>query len=231
MASRTPVTGRRKAGRPKGKLGAESREEIIVAALHVAASGGLERLTIQSVAAAAGTSKTSVLHHFGSREGLLEALIERSIGAFADNIADANSPDLLALADNAMVRFFHPSYRERSSVTNQLLTLGMYDAQAATRARQAWARRIHAVERTLGAVPGALRHSTAERIVIAAQGATTLWLTSGERDGKRYRDLAATTVRIIIEHATGTIGRPKSEPTVPRTRVGVGSKSSRTARR
>jgi AcrR family transcriptional regulator len=47
------------------------RRLIVAAALRLGEGGGLDGLSLQAVADAAGVPKSLVLHHFGSRDGLL----------------------------------------------------------------------------------------------------------------------------------------------------------------
>ncbi|SCF45877.1 transcriptional regulator, TetR family [Micromonospora mirobrigensis] len=54
----------------------QRREQIIAAALRVAARDGLARLTLRKVAAEAGLSHGSLLFHYGSKDLLLEALLD-----------------------------------------------------------------------------------------------------------------------------------------------------------
>lgn len=54
---------------------AERRHQLLESAFAVAARDGLDGLTIRAVAAEAGLSHGLVLFHFGSKEGLLHALL------------------------------------------------------------------------------------------------------------------------------------------------------------
>ncbi len=56
----------------------EARETILEVAERQLRKGGPGALRLQDVAAAAKMSHPTVLHHFGSREGLLEAVVERA---------------------------------------------------------------------------------------------------------------------------------------------------------
>ena len=60
----------RAASRALSSRGARARVVILDAALEVAARTGLGRASLAAVAACAGTSKTSVLYHFRSLQGL-----------------------------------------------------------------------------------------------------------------------------------------------------------------
>ncbi|MHA7957822.1 TetR/AcrR family transcriptional regulator [Streptomyces sp. L500] len=57
------------------------REELLSAAMHYVGEHGLATLTLRPLAAALGTSDRMLVYHFGSREGLVVALLDR---AFAD---------------------------------------------------------------------------------------------------------------------------------------------------
>ncbi|WP_416979601.1 TetR/AcrR family transcriptional regulator [Streptomyces sp. T028] len=50
----------------------QGREALMAAAIKVVARGGLRKLTYRSVAAEAGVTHGLVVHHFGSRDALLE---------------------------------------------------------------------------------------------------------------------------------------------------------------
>lgn len=56
--------------------GERTRANILAAAREQLVAGGPERIRLQEVAAAAGVSHSTVLHHFRSRAGLLDALTE-----------------------------------------------------------------------------------------------------------------------------------------------------------
>lgn len=54
-----------------------SREKLIGAAIDVVAERGLAAAGVGEICARAGIAKTSLYHHFGSRQGLLAAVIDR----------------------------------------------------------------------------------------------------------------------------------------------------------
>ena len=56
-----------------------ARQEILEAAERRLAQSGPQGLRLQDVAADVGISHPAVLHHFGSREALVHAVIERAI--------------------------------------------------------------------------------------------------------------------------------------------------------
>jgi AcrR family transcriptional regulator len=67
----------RRRGRPRAGEQAQRRQEALDAALAELVERGLEQTTMQAVAARTGSSKESLYAWFGSRDGLLGALIER----------------------------------------------------------------------------------------------------------------------------------------------------------
>lgn len=56
---------------------ASSRDKILSAAADIVASQGVQHLTIEATAAAAGLSKAGFIYHFKTRDELLSALVER----------------------------------------------------------------------------------------------------------------------------------------------------------
>ncbi|GAA1964326.1 TetR/AcrR family transcriptional regulator [Microbacterium deminutum] len=58
--------------------GERKRAELIGAAFAVFAEKGFQRLSVRQIAEEIGTSHTALLHHFGSKDALLEAVLERS---------------------------------------------------------------------------------------------------------------------------------------------------------
>jgi len=57
----------------------EGRQSLVDAAIAVVAESGLRNLTYRSVARRAGVSHALVAHHFGSRDSLIEAAVERAL--------------------------------------------------------------------------------------------------------------------------------------------------------
>ena len=64
------------------RTAAEAREEILAAAERRLLAGGPDALRLKQIAEEAGTSHPLILHHFRSREGLIEALVERALARF-----------------------------------------------------------------------------------------------------------------------------------------------------
>ena len=54
----------------------ERRDELLSRVVAAAADGGLARRSLRDLAAQVGTSHRMLIHHFGSRDGLLAAVVE-----------------------------------------------------------------------------------------------------------------------------------------------------------
>lgn len=68
-----PRTRRRRVGYGEG------REALLEAAVRVVARGGLRRLTYRAVAEEAGVTHGLVVHHFGSRDALIEESLAHTV--------------------------------------------------------------------------------------------------------------------------------------------------------
>lgn len=72
-AGRKTAVARRPARRRRSAV--ETRAAILAAAQRCLIVGGPEAIRLQRIAADAGISHPAILHHFGSREGLVEAMV------------------------------------------------------------------------------------------------------------------------------------------------------------
>ena len=66
--------------------GAATRDAIVLAALRLAETGGLEGLSIGNVAERVGMSKSGVFAHFGSREDLQLAVLKTATEKFSEAV-------------------------------------------------------------------------------------------------------------------------------------------------
>lgn len=94
--------------KPRRRLDASAARELILDVTEKRlADAGPAGIRLQEVAADAGLSHPTVLHHFGSREGLVKAVIERSIHAISKSLVEAiaassgNDQQLEAILDTA----------------------------------------------------------------------------------------------------------------------------------
>lgn len=89
-----------------------SRDRILQAAKQLFASRGYENTSTVAIARMAGTSESQLMKHFGSKEGLLEAIFDQGwekMGYLLRSIQDLDSPaeklhSLLELVLNALDR-------------------------------------------------------------------------------------------------------------------------------
>jgi AcrR family transcriptional regulator len=71
-----------KSGRPSKKTA------LLEAAIQVAAQGGVEALTIESLAEAAGVTKGGVQYHFHTKDALYEELLEYALSLFDEALEE-----------------------------------------------------------------------------------------------------------------------------------------------
>jgi AcrR family transcriptional regulator len=67
----------------------EARRLILETAQQLIARAGPEGLRLQEIATAAGISHPLILHHFGSREGLVHALTQQAVAELRDKLVTA----------------------------------------------------------------------------------------------------------------------------------------------
>ena len=98
-------------GTRRRRSAAETREAILEAAERRLVDGGPEAIRLQEIAADAGISHPAILHHFGSREGLVEAMVLRGIGRlqtqFLEGWPSAKEPDV----EGVLERFYDVASR------------------------------------------------------------------------------------------------------------------------
>ncbi|GEM_PF-2927307 len=85
---------------------ADTRRQILRAAMAELAGGGAERARMDTIAARAGVSRGTLYYHFHGREDLLVALIEDALDDLAREITDpVASGDPLAVLESVL-RFY-----------------------------------------------------------------------------------------------------------------------------
>ena len=75
------------------ELGARSREAILDAASRLMAARGYDGASISRIAEESGLPAASIYWHFGSKAGVLEAVMERGARRFFDRIEDLEVPE------------------------------------------------------------------------------------------------------------------------------------------
>src|SRR5687768_185324 len=79
---------------PKHGQGARSREEILDAAERLMGAHGYAATSISALAKASGLPPSSIYWHFGSKSGLLGAVMERGAWRFFDAAIPSTMEDL-----------------------------------------------------------------------------------------------------------------------------------------
>jgi AcrR family transcriptional regulator len=82
----------------------DAKKEILDAAERRMLEAGPGGIRLQEIAADVGISHPAILHHFGSREGLVRAVVDRALVALQEDLVQAfqsSAPDGAALIDRA----------------------------------------------------------------------------------------------------------------------------------
>jgi AcrR family transcriptional regulator len=99
-------TARKRTSTRRRRSAAETRSAILEAAERRLLDGGPDAIRLQEIATDAGISHPAILHHFGSREGLVEAMVLRSIAGlqaqFLEGWPSAKEPDI----EGVLERFY-----------------------------------------------------------------------------------------------------------------------------
>ncbi len=82
-----PGAGRRPVGRRPATVAVHTRGAILDAALRAFAARGFSATSLRDVAAAAGTTHGLIRHHFGAKDDVWRAAVDRALGRFADAVA------------------------------------------------------------------------------------------------------------------------------------------------
>jgi AcrR family transcriptional regulator len=87
---RKPVARQRSKTEPRRRLtGEEARTRIMDAALAHLRTEGVHAVTLAGLAKELDISHQAILHHFGSRDGLVAAVVKRAIDSFESELAGA----------------------------------------------------------------------------------------------------------------------------------------------
>jgi AcrR family transcriptional regulator len=100
-----PLRRRSTSGKRVRRSAEEAQRQILDAAEQMLARVGPDSIRLQEVARAVGVSHPTVLHHFGSREALVEAVVERSMAALEAELLttlrmrDIGEPEVVELIE------------------------------------------------------------------------------------------------------------------------------------
>lgn len=110
----------------KQEISAETRRRLVQAALELAAEAGSAGMSIQAVAERSQISRGSVAWHFGSKEGLLVAVVDDAFGwgidFIAARLADAAEPGIEVLIEANFALMAQPQARIFSTLLLEALT-------------------------------------------------------------------------------------------------------------
>jgi AcrR family transcriptional regulator len=187
--------------------GTASRGTILDAARTILGRQGLSGCSLAAVARVAGCSKATILYHFGTRDGLLVAVIAEGANFFLQTIEAAFStyePGQRSIEDairSAMTALFRQENHLLLSAERELASLGQRDPAVAAELVDGVARLVEAIAQfgvsiELGPDLDDLRER-AGCMVAATFGHVELWLCSGGNDVAPHRDAAVRSARAI----------------------------------
>jgi len=202
MTDGDSVTARRKRGRPRDSDPAPSKDEILEAAIEVVCKVGLARASLDRVGKAAGASKTTVLYHFRSRDGLITALALRVMADFQEGVASGARmpPDDLKRAEAGIRSVFREPYRRSLLVVRELMSQGAYQPKIGELVHVSVESRVQMIAGLLD-LPTPLAMSTARSLVMALLGCVDAWICEGREDPEPYREAALEATRALIAAA------------------------------
>jgi AcrR family transcriptional regulator len=181
---------------------ATTRNAILEAAERRLLVGGPEAILLQEIAADAGISHPAILHHFGSREGLVEAMVLRGIGKlqaqFLEGWPSAKEPDI----EGVLERFYEVASRRGvarmlawlilSGESGRTMTPGVFKP-AAERMHAGRVRRAQKEGRRTPELEGTLFAATHLFILVLGDSLfgpsvrRAVGLSSGAESTRRYR--------------------------------------------
>ena len=88
--------GRGPTGRRPATVAAHTRDAILDAALRAFAARGFAATSLRDVAAAAGATHGLIRHHFGAKDAVWRAAVDRGVARFADAVAPYEVPAAVA---------------------------------------------------------------------------------------------------------------------------------------
>ncbi|MEU5903113.1 TetR/AcrR family transcriptional regulator [Micromonospora sp. NPDC047527] len=185
-------------GRP---VNHQRRADLLDAAVDYAVEHGFAELSWRPVASALGVSTTTLVHHFGTKEQMLEAILgrlrERTFAATSDAVGD--QPDLASAARAVWARTSDPrqsaEFRLFFAVYGRALQAPQQFVEFLDRVVADWMRSLVDAQGP-GTDPAAATR-TATLVIATIRGLLLDLLTTGDRD--RIQD-AAETFLATLEH-------------------------------
>ena len=178
---------RNRKGRALTPQGASSREKILDAAVELIAERGYSATSVDALCRRAGIVKTALYWHFGSKEGLLAAVIDRVASAWIDElrstVSRAGEPrERLAVALAGMRRIVEQRPELLRLLLSVLLERAEGDDETRAALQRAFLRARRAIVETIEATTPGVRDPDliAHTIVSLMQGALLLRLADPE---------------------------------------------------
>ena len=183
----------------KGQIqerGVRRRRDIVCAAMELFAQQGFRGTSLAAVAAHVGVPTSLITHHFGTKQGLLQAVLEEMDLQSLAKLDDIVSPGWQAAADRMIQHAEQLSATPRLAALQTMLTVENLAADAALRPyflrRSRLLRALVATAVRQGIAAGELPaatdpDATAVQVTAFLEGAVLLWLLDPETV-----DLAAT---------------------------------------
>lgn len=139
-----------RAGAPRTQQGTQSRERILQAALDLIGERGYAATSVDALCKRANIMKTALYWHFGSKETLLGAVIERVAAAWVEQIQKRVylAGDPLQRMDR-FVEALKELAKEQTQLLRLLIDLLLEQRPAGSKSRRAL---LRAVERVYGAI-------------------------------------------------------------------------------
>ncbi|MGN6606514.1 MAG: TetR/AcrR family transcriptional regulator [Jatrophihabitans sp.] len=110
----------------KQEISEETRRRLVDAAFELASEGGSAAMSVQAVAERSQISRGSVAWHFGSKDGLLVAVVDEAfrwgIGFITDRLAEAPKPTVDVLLEANFALMGQPKARIFSTILLEALT-------------------------------------------------------------------------------------------------------------
>jgi len=202
-------------GRPK-EHGAATRDALLDAGEQLVAEGGPDAISVRAVADLVGTSTRAVYSVFGSKDGLLAALRQRTFDLLATAIAalpetDDPAQDLVEAAVHVFraMTIDHPSlYRMTFLNGSGFLELGQGVYESSRRGFELLCRRVERLEATGGLGGGRDATEAACQFHALCEGLATFELRSpivlGPDPERVWRDAIAALVTGLATPAPGS---------------------------
>lgn len=208
-----------------------TRDVILDAGTELMADRGFAATTIGAICRATDCAPTAIYWHFGSKEGLLAAIVERSIErwyAELDAAMRTGAPDATVPPPPDLDRFFGviaDSYRHAPQALRLLLWLGLDRSHPdpAVRAAVQQARQ-HAVERMAASIGALFEGDATAQLRSVSESLARLVLVhldgiflshQIDDDADRLDELFALSRTAVLAAATELLAQTTSTPTDP----------------